>query len=84
MTRAEEKAREYAENTMLSVDHRMDVRDAYWDGYEQAEQDFALTWKDIDAIIKLWITVFEERDGTKEELYTEIARRFNELKAEKQ
>ena len=82
MTRAEKLAREYSEKVMLCVDHRIDVRDAYWDGYEQAEKDFALTWKDIDAIIKLWTTVFEGMDGTKEELYTEIARRFNELKAE--
>lgn len=39
MTRAEEKAKEYANNFMLSVDHENDVRDAYWDGYSQAEKD---------------------------------------------
>ena len=41
MSKAEERAREYAENTMLSVNHKADILDAYWEGYEQAAQDLA-------------------------------------------
>lgn len=42
MSKAEEKANEYAEKVMLCVNHRLDVRDAYWDGYEQAEKDMQI------------------------------------------
>ena len=45
MTRAEEKATEYANSVMLSVNHRGDVRDAFWDGYEKAEKD--LGWHSV-------------------------------------
>ncbi len=37
--RAEELATEYANSVMLSVNHRGDVRDAFWDGYEQGEKE---------------------------------------------
>ena len=40
--RAEEKAREYASNCMLTVNHEGDVYDAFLEGYEQAEKDLAL------------------------------------------
>lgn len=46
MTRAEEKATEYANSVMLSVNHRGDVRDAFWEGYELAEKD--LGWHSVD------------------------------------
>ena len=46
MSRAEEKATEYANSVMLSVNHRGDVRDAFWDGYEQAEKE--LGWHSVD------------------------------------
>lgn len=45
--RAEEKAKEYANKTILSVNHREDAKDAFWDGYEEAEQDTierAIAW----------------------------------------
>ena len=45
--RAEEKAKEYANKTILSVNHRGDVNDAFLDGYEEAEQDTiekAIAW----------------------------------------
>ena len=37
MTKAEEKAKEYAEKFILTVDHQGDVEEASIDGYHQAE-----------------------------------------------
>ena len=48
MSKAKQRAKEYAENVMLTVDHRSDVEEAYIDGYEQAEKDNELTWRDIE------------------------------------
>ena len=53
MSKAEEKANEYADNCMLSVNHKCDVRDAYWDGYEQA-------MKDAEERIRNWERDFDD------------------------
>lgn len=88
MSKAEEKANEYAEKVMLCVNHRLDVRDAYWDGYEQAEKDLALTWEDVETINRLTSEVCSEffgdpcgsEDFDREKTYTEVLRRYNERK----
>lgn len=73
---------------MLCVNHRLDVRDAYWDGYEQAEKDLALTWEDVETINRLTSEVCSEffgdpcgsEDFDREKTYTEVLRRYNERK----
>ena len=57
----------------------------YINGYsdKEAEEDLALTWEDVDTIVRLWMDTLDHEDGTKEELYTKIADAFNKLKAEK-
>lgn len=80
MSIAEEKANEYANKTILSVNHRGDVKDAFWDGYEQAEKDLALTWEDVREICKLSVIVEFEKgwEISDEKHYSEVLRRFNE------
>ena len=88
MTRAEEAAlkaypvkEEWVGNQYGALgDVNKDVRAKYQEGYEQAEKDLALTWEDIDKIIQLWLSVWDEMDGTKQELYEEVLRRFLETK----
>ena len=50
MSKAEERAKEYAGKFVLTVDHQSDVEEAYLDGYHQAEQDSELTLEDIKQI----------------------------------
>lgn len=87
MSIAEEKANEYANKTILSVNHRGDVKDAFWDGYEQAEKDLALTWEYVREICKLSVIVEFEKvivefekgwEISDEKHYSEVLRRFNE------
>ena len=90
ISKAKEKANEYAEKVMLSVNHRLDVRDAYWDGYEQAEKDLALTWEDVKQIVEIadkmmpdtaWDEpAFEAEFPTEEKFYEEVLKRYNDTK----
>ena len=61
-------------------DTNKEARAAFIKGYNQAKTDTALTLEDIDKIIQLWLSVWDEMDGTKQELYEEVARRFLETK----
>jgi hypothetical protein len=78
MSRAKELAKEYAENVMLCVDHRSDVYEAYYEGYQQAEKDNELTWNDVRDILNLYEDVIE-MDFCKD-IYGEVLKRFKDLK----
>jgi hypothetical protein len=83
MSRAEELAKEYAENVMLCVDHRSDVYEAYYEGYQQAEKDNELTWKDIEKICLIAKEVHQFRGFWSESVYQEVLKRFNKERKEK-
>ena len=61
--------------------------DGFKQGYEQAEEDLALTWQDLQAIDDIIVDLAQHTDWPlrgKEEFYTEAVRRFNEQKEGKQ
>lgn len=87
MNKAEELGKEYAENVMLTVDHRGDVEDAYICGYEQAEKDNELTWRDIEQILDIMNNLVDENFNADDfgipankEFYQEVLKRFKDLK----
>ena len=74
------KAKEYAENVILCVDHRSDVYDAFIDGYHQAEEDLELSWEDLKMIDEISDQVYAECDVDafdEKEYYQEVLKRFN-------
>lgn len=74
MSRAEQKAWEW------SIKNKLDpysMGRAYGEGYEQAEKDLALTWKDMKLI---WNITDELDDMPEEEFYQEVLNRFNKIK----
>ena len=87
MSKAEEKAKEYAEKFILTVDHQGDVEEAYIDGYHQAEKDLKLTWEDMmiihkcikDAMNYHLYKMMEGMEGQKV-VYQGVLKRFNENK----
>ena len=54
-------------------------REVFIKGYEQAEQDLALTWEDMKRICALSVLVEMElgRKASDEQLYEEVLQRFN-------
>lgn len=64
-------------------------RQAFIEGYEQAEKDLALTWEDIAKIDALILEANNEfavdysKEITRKQFYTEVLDRFNKLKEEK-
>ena len=47
MSKAEEKAEEYADRFVYTINHRRDVKEAFWDGYAQGKKetiDKAVKW----------------------------------------
>ena len=57
----------------------------YQEGYEQAEKDYALTWKDIESIVLLTDEIarfswFYNNKLQGQELYEEVLKKFNERK----
>jgi len=53
---------------------------AFIDGYEQAEKNLALTWKDIKLI---WNITDEMDNMPEEEFYQEVLNRFNKERKNK-
>ena len=87
MNNAEELGKEYAENVMLTVDHRGDVEDAYICGYEQAEKDLELSWRDIEQILDITNNLVDENFNADDfgipankEFYQEVLKRFKDFK----
>ena len=59
--------------------------EGYYKGYEQAEKDLALTWKDIAKIVILADTVLDGHEDEwkklgPEKYYSEVLRLYNERK----
>jgi len=84
MSKAEERAKEYAENVMLCV------YEAFIDGYEQAEEDLELTWRDIEQILDIINNLVDENFNADDfgvtankEFYKEVLKRFKERKNER-
>lgn len=69
------------------VDTHKPVRAIFQQGYEQAEQDLALTWEDmakIDAIIldtNNEFAVDHSKKISRQQFYEEVLKRFNEHKS---
>ena len=66
-------------------DKNSPLRYGFFCGYEQAEKDLALTWKDIKLICEIedryWNEEWENNDPkTTQEYYQEVLRRFLESK----
>ena len=82
------KAKEYAEEFILTVDHQGDVEEAYNDGYHQAEKDFALTWKDMGKVFDLcyevlhdvYLMKFPDDKEEQKDFYEEVLKRFKKLR----
>ena len=60
-------------------------RKCYQEGYEQAEKDLALTWKDIKIIVKIladsdWYDFEVNGKLWSKEFYEEVLKRFEEVK----
>jgi hypothetical protein len=56
---------------------------AFIDGYEQAEKDNELTWKDIEKICLIAKEVHQFRGFWSESVYQEVLKRFNKERKEK-
>lgn len=80
--RAEERAlQRYA---LKEITHEsVKLHDEYMCGYEQAEKDLALTWRDIELIVRLNEEVMAEAGGTPKDYSEEVLRRFNEQRNKK-
>ena len=90
MSKAKEKAKEYAEKFILTVDHQSDVEEAYIDGYNQAEKDNELTWEDMMIIHKcikdaMNLHLYKMMEGVEGQkiVYQEVLERLNEKRKEK-
>lgn len=79
MTRAEERALE-------AYPYDYPERTGFRQGYEQAEKDLALTWKDIDMILKISADMLDDREnspiGLEKEWCQQVLRIFNLKKHE--
>lgn len=92
MSKAEDRALEaYPHYTAENITEVTNARYFFANGYEQAEKDLALSWKDIETIIEIFYDLNKEiRDenfsiekyGT-EKYFTEILNRFNKSKEAK-
>lgn len=59
-------------------DANEEKRIGFIEGYHQAEKDLALTWEDINDIIRIYEDVLETELG--KDIYIETLNRFNKLK----
>ena len=63
-------------------------KQGYFEGYEQAEKDLALTWEDMEKISDLLVSCYflwfrPKKDIMEQSFYEEVLRRFNEYKSKK-
>lgn len=86
MSKAVEKAYEaYPLNEENHLNHEWNAkRVGFQQGYEQAEKDLELTWKDIENIDKLLWELCEKWSNKKDNAgyYQEVLKRFKERKGE--
>lgn len=86
MNRADERALAYAKShAYLGYDYDQ-TYDAVKYGYLQAEQDLALTWKDMAKIDAIILDVNNEfavdysKKISRQKFYEEVLKRFNEVR----
>lgn len=79
MNRSKQKALEY-ENSLDYYHYTSDNPSvAYEAGYEQAEEDLALTWEDASVIVTIAMDIIGDGEIHGEQnIYTEVLKRFNE------
>ena len=96
LTRAEEAALRAYPNEMVTTCARGNkfragplLRRGFQEGYEQAEKDLGLTWKDIRKISRILDMIVDDdikgkipEEWGDEEYYEEVLRRFNKAKEE--
>ena len=63
------------------IDVNATIRDGFIEGYKQAEQDLALTWQDIQRIVKIADQMVDEDRGKfmameDEDYYKEVLERY--------
>lgn len=77
--KASEKLHDYYGNAMLGVVQfdGYDIKNAYIDGYHQAEKDLELT---VDDIMKIDALLIEMWNNQSENKYQEVLKRFKEKK----
>jgi hypothetical protein len=83
MSKAEERARDlgYGTDPLNRAEYTAnEVRDAFIEGYHQAEKDLELSWEDIRDICKMWIESKTPFGVTGEALSIEVLKRFKEKK----
>ena len=88
MSKAEERAQNsgYGTDPLNRAEYTAnEVRDAFIDGYEQAEQDLELTWEDLATIEKLVDDFFKQNHAlmNDEEIYKEVLKRYKDYKERK-
>lgn len=74
----EERAYNYASKQKASKFQIGEIAKFYNDGYQQAEKDLELTWKDVRDILNLYEDVIEM--DFCEDIYGEVLKRFKDLK----
>ena len=75
----------YKPSWIISEEYPEKVKVAYLQGYEQAEKDLALTWKDMRKIIRIDLEMMDDPEAHPEWMeeqpfYEEILKRFKEAK----
>ena len=70
----------YHPSGIISDEYPEKVKVAYLQGYEQAEKDLALTWKDIESIIHIYESSKDIIGDYDVKLYEEILKRSREEK----
>ena len=78
----------YKPNGIISEEYPEKVKVAYLQGYEQAEKDLALTWKDMRKIIRIDLEMIDDPEAHPEWMeeqpfYEEMLRRFMQIKEAK-
>ena len=63
-------------------DSNSKFREAYINGYQQAEKDLELTWKDIEKVCLIAKEVHQFRGFWSESVYQEVLKRFKAQKGE--
>ena len=76
------KAKEKAQNRYPTLAEEL----AFIDGYEEAEKDLELTWKDVECIIKHYQDIMAEKSRVfvRVEDYQELLKRYKDCKERKE
>lgn len=73
----------YKPSGIISEEYPEKVKVAYLQGYEQAEKDLALTWKDVENIVHIYEIAKDVVGDFDKELYEEVLTRFKKYKEAK-